>query len=230
MSPTPKHIGELKDAHKDETIAIIGNGPSAADVSPWELQRPGTHVIGLNRMWKWGYVDYLVMVDRGVWQEFQEYLHENPESNLLRSSWVVSWKFLNPKQNIPCVYSDTVYPMSRASHISPNPVDYPISAPWLNGVIGALGFPRIKTSVVLALHLALIMGARRVELYGCEGKTRGEDVRLGGEKLASCDPSDDRETALERIHEVVEQLYRDWHHKIEMVNRSTGYEGIWPTK
>lgn len=243
--PQPEYVKllDIWQSRPKSRVAILGNGPSLRETPP-SLVRPRVDfVIGVNRMWRWGSVDFWVCVDLKVmkggaptsrWLD-PESIMVLPQVHLGRNQFKVLHH--PPNRTLPTIYQKFLFRGGlHRSLVSEHfcrkgrPGSLEAIKPQHKARIRPGAIYATQTSIATALHIALICGAESVELYGCDG-CYGPD----GEVNFCPDQSKMvkgpyKTNQLKFAMHWLDDFYGKWESRIQMVNRSPGYPGpgLWP--
>ena len=216
------HLRDLWRKHEGARFAIIGNGPSAANVTRERALENNDIVIGTNRMWAWNEVDYYTFVGMDIAEQVNKLLHKTPDHPITNAHWVIpAYRHQPPSQP----QEMTHFHRRRGMPIHRRVTQEMVERPWVDRDHPQL---IIHRSIILtACQLAMIMGARSIELFGCEG-VAAEDGTLNFTGPRQICPG--RSTKMAQIREALDNYYRDWSGKVQLWNSSEGYEGIWEAR
>ena len=217
---------ELLGRHEGKSCAILGNGPSLNESHVLDVYANDV-VIGCNRAYQWGPLDYLLFGDRRIGEAVQAAVDKH--DHIFDAKWVIEERWLGvPGREYPP--AGQVYPWQKSRRSDMRAVVPGMETrEWWNAPGRTLAC--WKTTVMPAFHLAVMMGCKRVELYGCEGAPGPKGERHFFETGSQAyDDGERRRERLSTIHAVIEKIYTAWAPTgLEMANRSPGYVGWWPT-
>ena len=186
-------------------VAIIGNGPSLLGVDPGEVRDRSSTWIGVNRAhrWRpghWSFTDFWVVADTDQYKDAIALAGRDDayRDALGTSKWIVSERYPKvatplppPERVIPCnirkISTDGgIYPGMEGEKYLRSGL-HPVKKMQINPAItNSLGL--FHTSIIPAIHLALIIGARQITLYGVDGA-----FPEGKERFTDCESAPARE-------------------------------------
>ena len=209
-----------------QTVSIVANGPSAADLDPDAVGvLPGIS-IGIHAAWKLGTFDFLLFVDgtpcrdwidggfRDVWNEAIVNVDALREEDLSRvpRDMIIPWR-----NQFRGGYRYPVRGMETREFVETGTfpgakLKVTKRRPLMGGVMMTH-----MTSTICALHAAVIMQPERIVLYGvdCGGPQDRFDNNepLGRERL----------WAMRDHRKQLEDFAREWRDTIELANASPYY-------
>ena len=229
--------------YEGATVAILGNGPSLALTPPAHVRARCDYVMGVNRMWAWGPVDYWCWIDKGIGLEALEHdRHWRDGCTMVCHDRVPGRNLMGEldhpiEQTLPfrmCGVIQRFQLMPGMETLNfcatgrfPG-IEHACNPAALGKLAGGCVMWRSRTTVATLIHLALIHQAKRIELYGCEGKVaENGDVNFAGGRVL--EDGGAKAGQLDYAHGTLETIWDNWHERVELLNLSEGYEGKWRT-
>lgn len=213
LEPFGRHLDliDLWQRHLGATIAVLGNGWSLAGVDPEDLRKQADVIIGVNRIWRWGPVDYWLAIDRVIFDEVEQARPSILQDPVWLTPANQPWRFgPHPENWVPLerrFANDVPSPGLTEDSLISTAIERggrepcPLNVLWANA-----------TSVTPCLHLALILGARRIRLYGVDLAHRSEGARYFFQdprsKSGRLDKRTDRN--FRRFRSALEQFAETW--------------------
>ena len=243
--PQPSYVTllDIWQRYPGSKVAILGNGPSLRETPPSLIRPRVDFVVGVNRMWRWGSVDFWVCVDLKVMvggAETSRWL--DPESIMVCPNVHLDrqqWKCLKhpPERTLPTIFQKFLFRgglhhglVSEHFCRKGRPGSMEAIRPQHRSRIRPGAIYATRTSIATALHIALIAGAKSVELYGCDGCYGPEGEVNFCPDVSKMVKGPYKSGQLQFAMNWLDDFYGKWKGKIEMVNRSPGYPGSgrWP--
>lgn len=214
---------DVCQSHPRGTAAILGNGPSLSDHSPKDVRHGCKVVLGVNRAWRWGPLDWWVTLDLPPWQEAQR---EQP-AELSQANWAVLDTVLGTTDNPWVPRPDGLLPIRRDNT---RPVRRLVPGMETRayadtGILPGSGDSKDRvmtysSSVVAAIHLALYMGCTRLVLYGVDLSFPKGRERFSDREPQTRDEFTETRPQLKANRRVLEEFAEAWGDRLTLICQS----------